>query len=151
MRARECRDAMPGDLVEVEILNPVAVNVDFVLARQTVEAFGYTSLGTMALVNKWRNNCDAGLRHRPAHSLPADPDHFPLKISNESKLNPKKIILAGQQIANEILRVRASLWVAESAGAFVPALEAYRGPRSATRGRRYSHSSDKPAVQNEPA
>jgi hypothetical protein len=68
MRPRNGRDAVPGDLFKIQVLRAVAINVDIIFGGKTLDAFGDASLGAVAFVKEWRNNCDAGFSHGPARA-----------------------------------------------------------------------------------
>ncbi len=66
VRSWKGRNAMPGDPVEVHILDAVAVDVDFVITGQALDAFGDAAFGAMTLINKRGDNGDAWSGHEEA-------------------------------------------------------------------------------------
>src|SRR3981189_3452195 len=59
-------NAVPGDPVEVHILDTVAVDVDFVITGEALDAFGNAAFGAMTFVNKRGDNGDAWSGHEQA-------------------------------------------------------------------------------------
>ena len=54
---------MPDDPREIDILNSIAIDVKFVFIRQAGDKFRDPAFGSVMLVNKRRDHCDAAAGH----------------------------------------------------------------------------------------
>jgi hypothetical protein len=54
---------MPGHVSEVYVFDALAVNMNFVFLGQTRDPFGDSPLGSVALIDKRRNDCDPDAWH----------------------------------------------------------------------------------------
>src|ERR1700680_4271262 len=93
MRPRQCRDSVPSDLIEIQVFHTVAVDVDFIVAGKTLDTFGDASLSAMALIYKWRNNCNAGLRHGGGEVLGTDVRGLAPKLGFDDAAEPLHSLL----------------------------------------------------------
>ena len=56
---------MPGDFIEVQIFHTVAVNVNFVLAGETLKALGNASFSAVPLIDEGRDDRDSSFGRGP--------------------------------------------------------------------------------------
>src|ERR1700674_1223665 len=71
VRSRHSWDAMPEDPADIQVFYALTVEVDFIIMRKALNAFGDTSLGAVPLIDEWRDDRNAGFRHRPGAALGA--------------------------------------------------------------------------------
>src|SRR5467141_819669 len=87
VRSWKGRNAMPSDSVEVHVLDAVAVDVDFVIAGQALDAFGDAAFGAMTLINKRGDNGNAWSGHEQA--LWADLHNFAPALEHKQAPDPR--------------------------------------------------------------
>ena len=63
VRTAQCRNAMPDDSAQVDVLYARAVEVKLVIVGKAGDEFGHAALCAMALVDEGRNDCDAPAGH----------------------------------------------------------------------------------------
>jgi hypothetical protein len=157
MRSRQWGNAVPGDLFEIQVFDTLTVNVNFVLAGETLDALGNASFGAMPFIDEWGDNRNSRSGHGPerpfqlTHGIgfAADqptgcnaPAELDIAIPTVPRMWP---IFPRPQVASAPCPERAL--VEEPVVAFAPVSEDGTGLQSAATGRRYSHSSDIPQGQ----
>src|SRR5450759_3935827 len=152
MRPRQSRNAVPGDLVEIQVFDSVAVNVNFVLAGETLDAFSNASFGAMPFIDEWRDNRDSRSGHGPARPYGLTQDigiaaGQPTGCNASTELGIVILAIPGMrpifsrpQVATAPCRERA--WAEEPSVAFAPVSEDGTRLQSAAKGRHYLRSSD---------
>src|SRR5450755_623487 len=76
------RNAVPGHPRQVEVLHPLAVEVDIEILREPRSPFGNPPLGAMAFVDERGNNSEDGLR-RSHLILVRDPHRLTPPLQDE--------------------------------------------------------------------
>jgi hypothetical protein len=58
MWARKLRNAMPVEPCEIHVFHALAIEMDIEVFEQLRNPFSHLPLGTVALVDEWRDDCE---------------------------------------------------------------------------------------------